>query len=141
MKKLTVIITLLSIIILSGCTTSKNISISKEIPSNVTSGKEFNFTIIVNNDDTEKHELRSIDISNKFLKGIMILKTNYDIKEEYDTFWQHIFEFKKDIPIKSEIQIVFTAKAIRSGDFSGDLDICIDGDSSCLFNSIRIIVD
>ena len=141
MKKLAFIITTLLLTVLTGCATPKNISIYKEVPLEVNKGETFNFTISIHNEDSKEHELRSIDISNSFLQGIAILETSPIVKEEYDILGQHIFEFKKNLVKTSEAKIIFTAKAVKSGDFSGDLDVCIDGDTSCLYNSIRIIVN
>lgn len=157
MKKFILIITGLVLILLAGCnfttpTTSDEVSeeasqetleligISKEIPTEVTSGDTFEFTVSVNNTDTITHELRSIDISNTFLDGVLVTETNFPVKEEYNVIEQQIYEFQKDIPATTVTDITFTAKALEPGDYSGDLDICIDGDASCLFNSIRIIV-
>jgi len=141
MKKFIFSIFILFVFTQAGCTPPANVSITKDVPIEINSGNTFSFTITVDNQDNQKHELRSIDIDNTFLKGIYIVSTTPDIKEEYNVFGQQIHEFKKDIPESSKENVVFTAKAIKPGDFSGDLDVCIDGDASCLNNSIRIIVN
>jgi hypothetical protein len=124
-----------------GCNVPEFVSVKKDVPIEVHVDDTFNFTVTVDNADTKKHELRSIDIDNTFLEGIYIVSTTPATSEEYGAFGQHIFEFKTFVPESSLQEVVFTAKAIKSGDFSGDLDICIDGDASCLFNSIRILVN
>ena len=140
MKKILFLLFLFLITIQAGCNVPSNVSIYKDIPVEVTSGDTFNFTVTVKNDDNKEHELRSIDIDESFLDGFYIVNTDPSTKEEYNVWGQQIFEFKSNLPGSSETKVTFTAKALKTGDFSGDLDICIDGDASCLFNTIRIIV-
>ena len=141
MKKTMLIITALLLVILSGCGVPSNVYITKEVPSEVILGEEFNFTITVHNENSKTHELRSIDIGHSFLEGIMILDTNYVVKQEYNIIGERVFEFKKDLPGETETEIIFSAKAINPGAFSGDLDVCINRDHSCIFSSIRILVE
>jgi hypothetical protein len=141
MKKLLFIIFICFVTIQAGCTPPDSVKVNKDIPSEVTKGQSFDFIITVNNEDSKAHELRSIDIDDDFLDGILIVSTTPITVEEYGTWGQHIFEFKQDIPESSSYDVIFHAKAIDTGDYSGDLDICIDGDASCLFNSIRILVN
>jgi hypothetical protein len=141
MKKLLFLLFICFVTIQAGCKPPDSVKVYKDIPSEVTKGETFDFIITVNNEDSKTHELRSIDIDNDFLDGILIVSTTPNTVEEYDAWAQHIFEFKKDIPESSSNDVVFHAKAIETGDYSGDLDICIDGDVSCLFNSIRILVN
>jgi len=141
MKKIITFLILIAVVCVAGCSAPDNVSMAKDVPVEVDSGEIFNFTVSVNNEDLEAHELRSIDIGHTFLEGILVIKTEPGTKEEYDAGEWHIFEFKKNMPAESETQVVFTAKALKSGDFSGDLDVCVDGDASCLSNSIRIIVN
>lgn len=140
MNKLKVFFILIITIFISGCATPKDIGFKNDLPIEVNQGEEFVFTITINNDDTKEREVRSIDISNKFLEGVAIVRTEPQVKQEYDAFGQRIFEFKSKMSQKSENKFIFTAKAVKVGDFSGDLDICIDGDSSCIFSKVRTIV-
>lgn len=135
-------LSLLFLVLLSllGCSVSDDVRITKNVPPTVLEGEEFEFSVVVYNDGKKSHELRSIDVDTVFLDGIFVTETIPATREEYDAFGQHIFEFKKTIPPQSTEVVTFKAKAITSGDFSGDFDICIDGDASCLFNSIRIVV-
>ncbi len=141
MKKILFILPLLmATMFLLGCSAPDEVSIHKEYPVEVVSGDMFNFTVFIDNQDSKAHELRSIDIGHNFLRGIMIIETYPATVEEYDAFGEHIFEFRTDVQEESEKAVVFKAKALYPGDYSGNLDVCIDGDAKCIFNHIRIIV-
>ena len=129
------------VILLIGCSVSDDVTIEKIIPiEDIKVGDEVEFTVKVINSGSGSHEIRSIDIDEEFLVGILISETVPKTVEEYNVFGQHIFEFKTDVAGESSKDIVFKGKAVKQGDFSGDMDVCIDGDASCLFNSIRIFV-
>ena len=53
----------------------------------------------------------------------MILKTEPELKGEYNLWGHHIFEFKKELDINSENQFKFFAKTIKNGDFSGNIKL------------------
>tara|TARA_Y100000310_G_scaffold345183_2_gene462441 strand:+ start:1438 stop:1857 length:420 start_codon:yes stop_codon:yes gene_type:complete len=132
---------ILMVILLIGCSVSDDVTIEKIIPiEDIKVGDEVEFTVKVINSGSGSHEIRSIDIDEEFLVGILISETVPKTVEEYNVFGQHIFEFKTDVAGESSKDIVFKGKAVKQGDFSGDMDVCIDGDASCLFNSIRIFV-
>ena len=85
----------------------------------------------------------SIDVAYDFLDGIYVTDVNPAAETEYDVdeINQHIFEFNYDIGAGASVDVTFTATAVKTGDFGGDFDICIDGDISCIFRSIRTIVE
>lgn len=137
-KKLLLILVSL---LLFGCSAPENVNAYVDTPAVVSKDSDFSFTVIVENTDSTSHQLRSIDIEESFLEGIYITSTEPRTAEEYDAFGMHVFEFNKEIPANSELEIVFYSKAVKTGDYSGDLDTCIDGDASCHFGFIRMIVE
>ena len=138
MNRLAVVALFSTVVFVAGCGVPDNVDVVRDFPSDVVVGEEFTFTVTVMNRDARVHELRSVDVGDDFLEGIVILGTSLPVREEYDAFGWHVYEFKKDLAGQSETSVVFTAKARVAGDFSGDLDVCIDGDGSCLLGSIRI---
>jgi len=114
-----------------------------DVPVSVTNGEEFTFTVTVTNSDSSAHSLRSIDVAYDFLDGVYVtdVTPEADLEYDVDAISQHIFEFNHEIAANSSVDVVFSATAVKTGDFGGDFDICIDGDASCLFNSIRTIVE
>tara|TARA_Y100000310_G_C20698335_1_gene827320 strand:+ start:1934 stop:2080 length:147 start_codon:yes stop_codon:yes gene_type:complete len=45
-----------------------------------------------------------------------------------------------EIPANSEIEVILRARAIETGDFSGDFDVCINTEMNCEFASVRTFV-
>ena len=127
--------------LLSGCGgVPDNVSVRKSFPIEVKNGETFKILVSIDNEADYRRILTSIDIDREFLKGIYVTKASPKPKEEYYAVGLHIFEFYKPIEAMKNQSIVFTATAIRVGDFSGDFDVCIDSDGSCLFGSIRVLV-
>lgn len=127
--------------LLLGCSVPEQVVVTLDSPETVGQGAAFDFTVTVRNGDSKPHELRSIDISQSFLDGVGITETSVPTTDEYHAMGQRIFEFREMIPGNSDVEVVFSATALMAGDFSGDLDVCIDGDASCIFGSIGITVE
>lgn len=143
MKTLKTLFTALafSAVLLVGCATPENVRVEKILPDAVATGDEFSFSVVVHNDDVREKELSTIDIEESFLEGILVSQTEPATTEEYYVFGYKIFDFGIPIPANSSVEVVFNAKAVQSGDFAGGLDVCVDGDASCLYNSIRMVIE
>lgn len=121
----------------------KNIDATVMEPGTVTSGEQFTFGVTVTNEDTENRSIRSIDISRSFLDGMQVVAVQPTPDREYyvDALDQDIFELNVDVA-PGQTQIVnFDAVAGDAGSYEGDLDICIDSDVACIFDSISIVVE
>ncbi|MCK4635995.1 MAG: lipoprotein [Candidatus Moranbacteria bacterium] len=140
MKKLNIIIVILFAFVLTGCSTPKNIEVSKDFPTEVKEGDEFDITVTIKNTKDKKQTFKGFDIGTEYIDGIMILNTKPKANEEDTLFGLHSFYMNEEIEANSEIQVKIKAKAVKTGDFSGDFDVCIKSDSPCLYGSIRTIV-
>lgn len=109
----------------------------------VVSGEIFIFGVEVSNTSNETKELRSVDISRDFLDGMTIIDIEPTTTQEYylEGLDQDIHEFEYMIPAGESVDVLFTAIAGDSGTYGGDFDICIDGDASCIFESIAVTVE
>lgn len=117
-----------------------NITINKEYIKEVNIGDTFNIEFSIRNIDKVNHNLKTIDFDTNFIEGILISDITPKTTTDYDEFWMHIYHFGNNINTNSETKIIFTAKAIKKWDFSWDLDFCIDTITSCIYDSIRVIV-
>ena len=137
------IISFLTILTFSASSSliESNISINKEYPNQVSMWDTFDIEFSINNISEIEHKLTTIDIDKDFLNGILILNSTPTFSNNYEEFWMQIYEFRKSLPIKSDNKIIFSAKAIKKGDFSWDVDFCIDDDITCIYSWMRIIVD
>ncbi len=123
--------------------TVEDLSVYINEPSTVSIGEEFTFSVTISNESDEAKELRSIDIDRSFLEGMVVIGTTTPTTNEYyiEALDQDIFEFEHMIPAYEDLTLVFTAMAFIPGDYSGDFDICIDGDASCLFEDISVTIE
>ncbi|MFH1850102.1 MAG: hypothetical protein ABH879_08040 [archaeon] len=128
-------------ILITGCNPPDKVSFTKDFPTDVAKGDIFTFIITVHNEDSKSHEVRSVDIEETVLEGVLITEVIPKVVEEYDVFGERIFEIRSDVAANSDLDVIFTAKAIKNGDFSGDLDVCVDGDASCIFGHARIYIE
>ncbi len=118
-----------------------NISITKEYPREVTLNETFDIKFSIDNIDTKNHKLKTIDIDKSFLKGILVSKIIPKSTNEYDDiFWEHIYNFNKHLSNNLNTDIIFTVKAVKKWDFSSDVGFCIDVESNCIYDWIRILV-
>jgi hypothetical protein len=117
-----------------------NINVIKEYPREVNLDDTFDIKFSINNIDDVSHKLITIDIDNIFLDGILITDISPKSISNYEYFWMQVYNFKENISNTSDTNIVFSAKAIKKWDFSGDVDFCIDLEGTCIYDWIRILV-
>ncbi len=120
---------------------NNNINISKNYPTEVKVGDNFNIEFSINNIDKIKHELKSIDIDNNFIDWIMITEETSKAIPVNDLFWMSSYKFNKSLAKDLDTKIIFNAKATKKWDYSWDVDFCIDSENTCIYSSIRIIVN
>jgi len=133
---------LFSLVFLAGCSAPETVKSEIVKPTTVNKGEDFEFKVMIKNSDSKSHKLRSIDVDRSFLDGIYVVETSPVAYEDYDgaVSGQHTFKFNEEIPANSNATVSFVSKAVKEGYFSGDLDVCIDSDTSCIFGSIRMLV-
>ena len=142
MKKTTAIFCLVFLLMLSACKSPKHIEVMIDAPIQVNTNDEFVITATVKNTASNEQKLVSLDIGNKYLKGIAIIKTEPDNSESFYVPIDNTFSYVFNIPIKAgeEIKVKLYAKALKKGDFNAEVDFCINSDTSFLTKSIRTVV-
>ena len=127
----------------SGCGSPKDIEIGIEAPLQVEKGDEFVVVARVANTATKTQTLVSLDIGDKYLDGIAIVKTEPGYKEAshvpIDNTMSYVF--KAPVEAGEEIQVLLYAKAIKSGDYKSEVDFCINSEFSFLTKPVRTIVE
>ena len=126
-----------------GCETPENVICSIECPITVNKGDEFIITVNVKNIDSKKQTLVSLDIGDEYLAGIAILKT---IPDYYDLMHIPIdqtvsYTYNLNIGPGDTSTIKLYAKALSIGDYSSEIDFCINSSLSFLSKSIRTLVE
>ena len=129
-----------------GLQTPENIDVSINTPINIDVGDTVELIVTITNTGTSSVELNSIDISLNYLNGFVVEETTppftetsqfdaWFVDETYQTFY-----FYQAIESGETLSIVFNAQAVLTGDFSGDIDVCIDSESNCKTSIARTIV-
>lgn len=137
-----IFVLLILIISLNGCGSPKNIVVGVEAPLQVNNGDEFIIVATVKNTASKRQTLASLDLSDAYLDGIAILRTEPDNEESFHVPLDNTVSYVFKLPIEAgeQLEMKLHVKAIKQGDYSGDIDFCINSDTSFLSKSIRTIV-
>jgi len=129
-----------------GLQTPENAEINVDTPIQVSEGDNVEIRVLVTNTSSTALEVFGIDISMNYLDGFIVTQTSppYSDSRQFDSLgggetYQSYYFYRQVLPGES-LSIVFHARAVRVGDFSGDLDVCIDSDYTCATNVIRTLV-
>jgi hypothetical protein len=120
----------------------EDITIMVEAPLNVSNGSHFTLLTTVENRSAKARTLVDIDVADEYLKGIAIEAAEPPFKSAehipIDNTVSHSFDIP--IPAHGKVQVRFAVQAVHAGDFAGDLDICIDSETTCTSQNVRTIV-
>jgi hypothetical protein len=119
----------------------ENIAISVDVPVQVTKGEPTTIEVQLANTAPEPQMLHSIDISAEYLTGLAVVGSE-PAYIEAQTFgeWQS-YRFEREIPAGGSLTVRFSGVAVKAGDYSGSIDVCINSGSSCMTLATRTIVD
>ena len=119
----------------------ENINVDINTPIQVSKGDELVIEVRVENTSNDPQELDSIDIDSSYLEGIYKSSTEPDYTDYslYDTFESYYFE--RDIPANGSISVKFYGEAVKTGDFAGEIDVCVNSPSNCTGLPTRTIVE
>ena len=136
-------LTLAFFLLFTSCADPENIEIDMDIPSMVSKGEDFIITTTVTNTAEKSQELVSIDVSDKYLEGVIVESTDPDhISSEHIPIDNSVsYRFEKDLDSGESMEVTFYCKAITTGDFSGDFDFCINSDINFLSRMARTVVE
>jgi hypothetical protein len=125
--------------------TAEEVAVRWDIPATMEAGSEVEFRIVITNIASEMVELNSIDISQNYLFGIVIHSTEPAYTEAYQYSWMgetfQTYYFDVSIPAEETVTIVFNGRAVRGGDYSGSMEVCINAIFNCKRNIIRTIIE
>ena len=134
---------LVPVVVLLACGTPENIEVGVHVPLEVKKGDEFTIIARVRNTATEAQKLVCLDISDAYLDGVALLGTEPDYKEAYHVPISNMMSYVLDLPIEpgQKVDVRLRAKAVKRGDFRGEMDFCINSDSCFLTELVRTIVE
>ncbi|MGH2620728.1 MAG: hypothetical protein ACRDHG_09185 [Anaerolineales bacterium] len=109
-------------------------------PANVQVGESFSLLVRVRNLAAQSQTLDSIDITDEYLAGIRIQGADPGFSDVFSVLGYQSHTFRVPIPAGTELIVQFRAAAAQAGDFSGEMDICINTGSNCLTRPLRTVV-
>ena len=111
----------------------------------VEAGDEFIIGIEIVNISDESITLNTINIGAEFVEGIQIGDSSpiFELREHYDVIGTQldIFLFNELILVGESLTVEFEANAVNTGDFSGQMIICLDNTTNCEMLVLRTVVD
>ncbi len=119
-----------------------SVTVTAQAPLNVAQGSRFEIIAAVKNSSSKDRTLFDIDIADEYLRGIAIERSDppYATTEHIPIDNTISHHFGLSIPAGGTIEVRFTAYAAHTGDFAGDIDFCIDRETSCSSYRVRTIV-
>ena len=135
---------IVAVVMFAGCLEDpKNIVVDVQAPSFVNEKEEFNIIVTVENTDEDPQELVSLDIADSYLKGISIISSEPPHTEDWHIPIDNTrcYEYHIDIPAGGKQTVNLTVISLKKGDYSGDIDICINSESNFLSIGLRTIVE
>ena len=134
-------IPLAALFLFAGCSPS-DVSVSLSVPAVVSPGEELEIAVEVTNSADYPQKITSIDFSDSYLEGIMLTGSDPASLESMHVPVINIvsYDFGFEIAPNESKTIVFQAIALEAGDYSGDLDVCINNGASCIYGHARSVV-
>jgi len=121
-----------------------DVIVSVSAPIQATQGDEVVIEVLIENPTTESQELDSIDIDLTYLDGLHIQRTDPPYQDTLSLspiFEQQSYLFYQTIPAESELTVSFHCAAVKSGDFYGQIDVCINSGGNCQGHQVRTVVE
>jgi hypothetical protein len=105
----------------------EGMSLQVDLPPTVKRGHTVNLVVTVINERAgQPLSIDSIDIDDEFLKGFTILSCEpaFTSSTKIPIDESHSYDFKQTIPAGGTNVFTFKLQARRTGQFSGELDVC-----------------
>ena len=144
------VLVLLGLATTAGCDTMeqiasgpKDVTIQVNAPLHLTLKQEFVVEVRVQNTAAESQRLDSIDVGDRYLQGVAIQSTEPAFKQSMHVPLVNMqsYEFGQPIAAGGEVVVKFNAVAVKAGDYSATVDVCINSASSCSSHPIRAVIE
>jgi uncharacterized protein YceK len=141
MKKL--LLAVIALVLLSGCATVEDVRVSVEEPASVTLGETFEVSVTIENLGTGDRLLTSVDIGDKYLEGMTLYGSEPSWTEAWDFGWVGFqsYDYQMNIPSGESLNLVYSFEAMLTGNYEGALDVCLDTEYECVYNTMFTVVE
>lgn len=120
----------------------EQVTINVNAPTQTAKGNRIMIPITIQNTSAAPQVLDSIDIPMSYLNGIAIEGSEPEYIDSYPIPFAdyHSYTFMREIAPGDTFVVRFFALAVKTGDFSGEIDICIDSGTNCASFYARTVV-
>ena len=118
--------------------------VTVDVPIIITQGDTATLTIEIENLASETQTLDSVDIDQSYLDGIVAVASDpaYQSVESFDLVIPfQSYYFDHTLPANETLTVEVELQAVRVGDFSGELSVCINGITTCTTHQLRTVVE
>jgi hypothetical protein len=135
--RLTKLIAATAIVIMLACggggvsSSVDDFSATVDVPGQVSSGETFEITVTVYNTAPQAQTLYSLDLADEFMAGADVVGSD----PPYGSY-MHVpidntesYEYMTPIPSGGSTTVTLTMLATDSGIWSGEVDVCVDGNA------------
>lgn len=121
----------------------QGVRVAIDAPLRARVGEDFTVTVTVENTAAEAQTLTSLDVADAWLAGVAIIGSEPAFSSSMHVPVDETVSYQYDlsIPPGQSVEIRLRASALKSGDFSDDVDACINTDYNCLSWPIRTLVE
>jgi hypothetical protein len=91
----------------------------------------------------EPQYLVDLDVADEYLEGVVIESATPRFTDAFHVPLDNTISYSFDLPIEpgAEVLVVFVAYAAKVGDFSGEIDFCVNSEVICIPYPVRTIIE
>ena len=129
-------------LLLVACAVPENIEIGVTAPITISQLQRFQIEATARNTGSAVQTLVSLDIADEYLQGIVIESSTPPFANAFHVPIDNTMSYSFDLPIQpgAEVTVLFQAFAAHPGDFAGEVDFCINSETSFVSYPVRTIV-
>lgn len=120
----------------------EGVEVVVEAPLEVARGERFRVLAKARNVGDEPRRLVDVDVADAYLEGIVVESTTPPFRDAMAVPIDDTMSYSFDLEMApgGEASVAFSMFAAHVGDFSGDIDFCIDSETRCLSYPVRTLV-
>jgi hypothetical protein len=128
--------------VIQGFRDPEKVSIAVDAPAQARRGETVTIELRIQNTAGEPQVLDSVDIDASYLEGIAIERAQPPFSESFEIplVDMQSYSFGHEIPPGGTLVVQLSGTAARSGDHSGDIDVCINTEALCETLTMRTVV-
>jgi hypothetical protein len=122
--------------------TPEGAELAVEAPIEAAVGEPFELVVTVGNSSPEAKELVDVDIADEYLAGLAVRGSRPPFADSMHVPLDETVSYSMNLPIQAggEVRVVFEMLPLHAGDFTGEVDACVDSEVRCMSHVVRTVV-